>query len=130
MSGSTVLTAARALRRLRAGVRPELPPECPICGGALSAHLHRSPANARLGLDWGEFYVSHCERCGACDRYPVEWPKERACRCSQTCWGPVADAGENEEGSWDAQRSARSQEPRPTSKSPGPRSAGSFTSSD
>jgi hypothetical protein len=109
---AVMLSVARGLRRQRAGVQPELPAECPMCLGAITAELRRYPTSNEAG-EWHESYIYECERCGLGGTVPVRWPEHKGLSLQQYLWGPLADVGEPEPGSWDAQRHARQQEPRP-----------------
>jgi hypothetical protein len=108
---AVMLSVARGLRRQRADVQPELPAECPMCLGAITAELFRYPADQVR--DWHECYIFECERCGFGGTEPVVWPEDRGLSLRQYLWGPLVDVDGTEAGSWDAQRYARKHEERP-----------------
>ena len=110
--GALMLSIARGLRRRRARVQPGLPGECPRCLAPLEIALRRELGSEPGADDWKEVYIYHCNRCGLTEQGVGGWPKNSGLSLSDFLFGPYADLGEEEAGSWDAQRRAREAEPR------------------
>lgn len=106
-----MLSAARALRRQRAGVQPNLPGECPLCLAPVAVVLTRECGSGTSADDWEEVYCFQCKRCGSIGNSTVGWPKNRGLSLTDYLWGPHADLDEEYRGNWDAQRRARENEP-------------------